>query len=371
MLTSRRQIAPRPSVHAWCLLYGFIVLAISGQAGIAAPFVPERNAQCVAFSPDGKLAATGKSGLSNAEFPPRPHPSPRKCGVVHVWDVETGNLLRRMETFGDITRVAFSPDGRRLAYSRLFRSVDGVQLNEVRVWDASTGESLKQFDRCYGFDFAPDGSTLAILSRRRCTVFSTASWNKLNEIEALAKSLAVRFSHDGKVITGIVPSGDRFTLRACLTDTGELAVESIGLKKPFYSLSFSPDDRWIATGHEKGAVLLWDTETYRISAHFRTGGQGIQSPFFAPNGAMLASGDQSNGDVVFWDVASGKEQRRYTFQRGEFRTYIRREPSELIRPELDPVRFVFAPSGDAFLAGCYGGIIRTLTDGRELKRFTE
>lgn len=365
-ITIRQLSCRNPLV--FCFLAGFALIA---RQGFSAPFVPERNAQCVAFSPDGKLAATGKSGMSNSQFPPRPHPSPRKCGVVHVWDVETGKLLRRLETFGDITRVAFSPDGERIAYSRLFESSDGLQLNEVQVWSVESGQSLKQFNRCYGFDFSPDGKQIAILSRTRCTIFSTDLWDKLHEVKPLSKALAVRFSPDGKVLAGIVPTGSRYALHVCHAASGELLAESVGLKDPFYSLAYAPDNRWIATGHPSGSVLLWDTETLRIAAHFRTGGKGLQTPFFTPDGSVLASGDQGNGDVVFWDVASRKELHRYTFQRGTFRTYLRREPSDLERPELAPVRFAVSPSGDTFLAGCYGGIIRAISDGREVKRFSE
>lgn len=356
-----------------CLLLVHLPMALvlAELPGVAAPFVPERNAQCVAFSRDGELAATGKSGLSNAEFPPRPHPSPRKCGVVHVWNVETGKLLRRIETYGDLTRVAFSPDGQWIAYSRLFRTVDELQLNEVSVWDVSSGELIKQFDRCYGFDFSLDGKQLAILSRTRCLIVAVDGWSKLREIEPLSKAMSVRFSPDRKTVLGIVPAGGRYVLRGCLTSTGELLAESVGLKDPFYSATFSPDGRWIATGHANGAVLLWDPESFRISAHLRTGGKGLQLPVFAPTGSLLASGDQQNGDVVFWDIASGKEIYRYTFQRGTFRTFLQREDFEAERPEMAPVRFAIAPAGDSFLAGCYGGIIRSIADGREVQRFAE
>lgn len=354
------------------LVLGFLAGFVpNAQQGLSAPFVPERNAQCVAYSPDGALAATGKSGMSNSEFPPRPHPSPRKCGVVHVWEVATGKLLQRMETFGDITRVAFSPDGSRLAYSRLFALPDGLQMNEVRVWNVESGNSIKQFNRCYGFDFSSDGKQIAILSRTRCTIFETGSWKKLHEVEPLGGATSVRFSPDGKILAGIVNSDSRYSLRLCLAAAGELVGESVGLKDPYYSLQYAPNNRWIATGHPSGSVLLWDTESLRIAAHFRTGGKGLQTPFFNPDGSVLASGDQQSGDVVFWDVASQKELHRYTFQRGAFRTYLRREPSEVERPELAPVRFAISPGGDAFLAGCYGGIIRMISDGREVQRFSE
>ena len=93
----------------------------------AAPFVPARDAHCVAFSTDGSLVATGISGLSNEEFPPRPHPNPRKCAVVQVWSIESGKRVLRAETYGDLTQVAFSADNQFVASSRLFVTADKLQ----------------------------------------------------------------------------------------------------------------------------------------------------------------------------------------------------------------------------------------------------
>ena len=78
----------------------------------AAPFVPKRDPQCVAVSPSGTMVATACSGMSDDTFPPRPHPDVRKCGVIAVWDVESGKRFWRAETFGDITKLAFSVDGK-------------------------------------------------------------------------------------------------------------------------------------------------------------------------------------------------------------------------------------------------------------------
>src|SRR5205814_7008236 len=97
----------------------------------AAPFVPARDPQVVAFAPGGTMVATGCSGLSDATFPPRPHPDVRKCGIVAVWDVASRKRLFRWETFGDFTKLAFSPDGTLLAACRLFAADDGLEPDEV------------------------------------------------------------------------------------------------------------------------------------------------------------------------------------------------------------------------------------------------
>jgi WD40 repeat protein len=130
-------------------------LALAGRAA-AAPFVPARDPQVVAFAPGGTMVATGCSGLSDGTFPPRPHPDVRKCGIVAVWDVATRKRLFRWETYGDFSRLAFSPDGTLVAACRLFDTDDGVELDEVRLWDVTTGRLSRILDRCHAFDFSPD-----------------------------------------------------------------------------------------------------------------------------------------------------------------------------------------------------------------------
>src|SRR5688500_2811348 len=120
--------------------------AILSRGALAAPFVPVRDPQVVAFAPGGTMVATGRSGQSDGGFPPRPHPDVRKCGVVAVWDFATRKRLFRWETFGDLTKLAFSPDGAVLAAGRLFTTADGVALDEVRLWDVTTGRLVKTLD---------------------------------------------------------------------------------------------------------------------------------------------------------------------------------------------------------------------------------
>jgi Tol biopolymer transport system component len=243
----------------WCALACCVLVVLPAGRGLGAPFVESRNAQCVAFSPDGKLVATGVSGQSNGQFPPRPHPRPRKSGVVVLWDVASGELVHRVETFGDLTKVRFSPDGSKLAYSRLFETDDGVALNEVRVWDVKTGRTLHTFDRCYGFAFAPDGKTIAVLSRSRCNVFDTTDWTKRGEVKPLGKSVSIVFSPDGKQLAGIGREGEAYFIRLCDVAGGRELRKSTGFKKPFYTIVFSPGGQSIASGHAGGNVLVWNT----------------------------------------------------------------------------------------------------------------
>ena len=362
----------RPTRCVWVarLLLGLILFAtLLSLAAQAAPFVPARDAQCVAFSSDGALVATGISGLSNEEFPPGPHPSPRKCGVVQIYSVDQRKRLRRMETFGDLTKIGFSADDKLIAAARLFVTSDKLQLNEVRVWEVATGSAKFVFDRCQAFCFAPRGNAIAVVSRRRCLVYDLTTGDKLNEYPAFANALSVQYSPGGDRLAGIVATTAGFELRVCDVAGAEPPAVATPLSEPFYNVAFSPDGVWLASGHPAGNVLLWEARTLQPRSRFQSGGRGLQHPFFSPDGALLAAGDQTNGDVVFWNPSSGEEVRRYTFEKGAFHTYRVRGEGELVAPERDPVRFVFAPDGQAFLAGPNGGIIREIANGQYTHRF--
>lgn len=350
------------------LLLSLALLAIERPAA-AAPFVPKRDPQCVACSPGGTLVATACSGMSDDTFPPRPHPDVRKCGVVALWDVGTGKRLWRAETFGDITRLAFSIDGSLLAASRLYVTSDGVTLNEVRLWDVTSGKPVKVLDRCQAFDFSPDGRGIAVLSRTRCVVYTLNDWTKETQVKPLGGSLAVTFAGDANLLCGIVKLEGQFAVRLCDVAKGTVISESRRLDDPFYALAAAADGSTIASGHDDGNIVVWNLPSLEVRTRLQTGIKGHVLPLYSPDSRLLAGGCQENGDVVIWDSQTSQELHRYTFEKGALRTYYPRSQEDQIRPEKNPTRFAFFPDSNAFIAGPYGGIVRSVESGQELKRF--
>jgi WD40 repeat protein len=350
----------------WTILW---VVAIAVLPARGAPFVPTRNAHCVAYSPDGTLVAIGYSGQSNNEFPPGPHPNPRKCAVVQWFDAATARRLQRKETFGDLTRVGFSQDGRLLAACRLYASSDGVPLNQVTIWEVRDGTVWLSLDRCHSFCFSPTDDKVFVASRTNCVSYELTSGSKNTRFESLSGALALEVSPDGGRLAAIVSASGEYAIRVCDTDSGQLVGESAPFKQPFYAAVFSPSGRQIASGHAPGRIILWDVDTLLPITRFQTGGRGNLHPFFSSNGNTLGAGDQLNGDVVFWDLASGGRRHKYTFEEGSIHTHYVRRSEDEATPEKAPHRFVFTPHKDSFLAGPHGGIVRLLATGQDVQHF--
>jgi WD40 repeat protein len=351
--------------------FAFAAALVAARVSRGAPFVPARDPQVVAFAPGGTMVATGCSGLSDGKFPPRPHPDVRKCGVVAAWDVATRKRLYRWETFGDFTKLAFSPDGSLLAACRLFASDDGVELDEVRLWDVTAGRLVKALDRCHDFDFSPDSRQLAVLSRSKCIVYDVKDWAKEQQIKPLGDALTIAFAADGLSLVGVVSDEGKYRLRCVQIETGAVAAQSLALDQPYYTIAISSDGSLLATGHEGGNVVLWDAQTLDLKTRLQTGVRGLAHPFFSSGAKTVATGCQDTGDVVIWNLGDRQEVARYTFEKGGLHTYYNRPAGVVIRPERDPTRFCFSPDGESFLVGCYGGILRSTSGGQELARFGE
>jgi WD40 repeat protein len=353
------------------ILLASTAAALFRRRGWAAPFVPARDPQVVAFAPGGTMVATGCSGLSDGSFPPRPHPDVRKSAVVAIWDIASRKRLFRWETFGDFSKLAFSPDGTLLAVCRLFAASDGIELDEVRIWDVTSGRLVKTLDRCHGFDFSRDGRQIAVLSRSKCVLYDVKDWSKEKLVKPLGEALSIAFSADGRSLLGVAHDESKYRLRSIVSESGDVTAQSLALDQPFYTIAVSPDGWLLATGHDEGNVVLWDAATLDVRSRLQTGVRGLAHPFVSPDGKLVAAGSQETGDVVIWNIADRQEIARYTFEKGGLHTYYSRPTSATLRPERDPSRFCFSPDGESFLVGCYGGILRSTTSGQELARFGE
>jgi WD40 repeat protein len=207
----------------------------------------------VAFSPDGRLLATGSFD-----------------GPTIIWDVDSGARLQTLVGhYNAILSLAFSPDSKSLVTG----SHDGTGA-AIR-WDVRTGKQLCKIEG------------------HRGEIHSAA-------ISPDAKLIATGTDF-GQILLSDAESGrTRRTLLHGDKDKGW----------PGYveSLAFNPDGKLLASGSEDKTVMLWDVDTGNQVRLFDGLRDGVFFVAFSPDGKRLATAAGRDG-IVFWDVATGKKLR--------------------------------------------------------------
>ncbi len=196
----------------------------------------------VAFSPDGKLLATGDSN-----------------GEIQIWQWQMSELSRIYTCRGQagwIFHVVFSSDSRILASCG--------HDSTVQLWDTTTGEFLK-------------------ILQHSSMVFCTA------------------FSPNGKILVSCVENA---LIKLWDIATGEILKILSSHENCVWTVAFSPDGKTIASGGEDKSIKLWDVDTGVCLQTWRGHTEWVKSVKFSPDGTMLISGSFDR-TVRIWDVGSG------------------------------------------------------------------
>ncbi len=248
----------------------------------------------VAFSPDGRRLASASQDQT-----------------VKVWDTATGKEILTLRGHTDgVHGVAFSPDGRRLA--------SGGDDGTVRVWDAATGRETLTLRADTGgpmkgvlsVAFSPDGRRLA-----------SAGWTptvKVWDAASGKETLALR-GHTSYV-TGVAFSPDSRRLASAGWD-GRVKVWDAGTghevltirthrslpgRVERFGVAFSPDGRHIVSGSDDRTVKVWDAASGQETLTLRGHTASVYAVTFDPAGGRIATGG-NDGTVKVWDAATGRE----------------------------------------------------------------
>jgi WD40 repeat protein len=249
----------------------------------------------IAVSPDGKKVAAGCS-----------------AGTALVWDVETGQTVwarsyRNPETdyWACAMSVAFSPDGKSLAAG--YGLFSGEQVGRVKIWDAASGTEIIAFDGPRGgvnkVAFHPDGKRLAVAGSEVVEVWDLETVRKLHDLKGHKKWVyCAAFSPDGKwLATG---GWDR-TVKLRDAATGALVLTIFGHDGFVLGLAFSPDSGSLVTVSEDRSTRLWAVPSGQPLAVFHGHTDFIETVAFRPDGREVGTGGM-DGSIRFWDLRTSR-----------------------------------------------------------------
>jgi Protein kinase domain/WD domain, G-beta repeat len=241
----------------------------------------------VAFSPDGKMLATGNNNTLPED----------------LWDASTGTLITSLTgARSDTNGIAFSPDGTLLAGAG-----DG---GSAYLWNvASRTLTTSLDDSGSGVVFNSDGTLLGTGCGFSACVWRLSAHKLILNLHTASGINAVAFSPDGTLLAGAgltsidavflwnMSNGDRV---ATLHDPGGEGVTDV---------AFSPDGTLLAAANASGSTFLWDVATDTLVATLTgpgvqtgPGAHWVNSVAFSPDGTLLAAAQ--NHHVYLWDVAT-------------------------------------------------------------------
>jgi WD40 repeat protein len=251
----------------------------------------------VALSPDASLVVSNGDNL-----------------FARVWSADDGRMLRRLQvfssdaTFGFISAVAFSPDGKRVATA--------AWQQAIRFWNPATGEELGEpvavKQAAYDLAFSPDGTRLAVGEYAKVRIWDLRSRMVLQDFQlnqrAIGQAWRVAFSPNGRLLAAaLLDYGGSFVpqepkVRVWDVDTGT-EVFSAWQNESALAVAFSPDgERLAAAGR---SVEIWNVKNRQSIHRIKADDTGFFCVTFSPDGKILATGGNSP-DVLLWDAATGK-----------------------------------------------------------------
>jgi WD40 repeat protein len=234
---------------------------------------PGKEVWMVAFSPDGRLLATGS-----------------ESGKAQLWD-RSGRLVRSVASGGGAASVAFSRDGQAF--------VTGGS-DSVRVWTTATGvreRKLAVGEQVQDAVISPDGSQVAAaIDDGRVIIWDRHTGHRRYTLPSGPDDSAfvVAYSRDGRYLAEGNSSGAVLLWNA---RTGKRVASLVGHTDAVTVVQFMPDGRHLLSAGDDGKARVWDLHA-RIGAVVASWIRTGASVALSADGHWLSAATKGSGALL-------------------------------------------------------------------------
>jgi WD40 repeat protein len=237
--------------------------------------------------------------------------------LVRIWNVQQGELIRRLDGHADWVRsVVFSPDGRMLATAGDDR--------RIKLWNMASDRPHPRAVRSqpraavlrfvsipvpdwavHALALSGDGGMLAAAGfAKTVRIHDARSGALLWELDARDGDIrALAFSPDGAQLAA---AGRRGPIRVWTTADGRHVHDLVGHRRRVWALAYSPDGTRLASAGEGRDVRLWDTGTGELMQTLPPRRAKILALAFCSAGRLAVGG--SDNVIRVWDLADRRER---------------------------------------------------------------
>lgn len=245
---------------------------------VADVFGEAGSVESAEFSPNGKFIVSGTK-FDNS---------------VVMWRTSDGQELWRKYAAQEIERVGWSADGKYVASC----SEDFL----VQVWNAETGELVKEIPHEQGIDGLIWSNTSSLLvtgeevtKEKRGGETIDHGW--LRVFQMPEGKLIHKVDHGHTINEVVFSKDDKYLLSAGHGSVKVWKTEDMSLLQElrteqffkFVSADFSPDGKYLAASGYGGLVFIWDWQSGKLAKQFNYRGRKVETVAWHPNGDYLVT----------------------------------------------------------------------------------